>query len=252
MFNNQLLDSLTGSQFEDLRKRLRQLNYLQGDILGETDASIEQAIFPSSGLISVVTDLSDGERIEVAMVGPRGVIGGAAVFGSTFHLATALAQLPGRAWIMPLKDLKELASTSADFRRLLFARERYLLAQAQQTAACNAKHTINQRLCSWLLRAHDAACGGGELLITQEHLAHMLGVQRASVSLFASQLQEEGLIRYRRGRVQIRDMDRLRAHACECYMAVRRHYERLFAPDEDRADIPPSARETVKENSLRA
>ncbi len=103
-----------------------------------------------------------------------------------------------------------------------------------------------------LLRAHDAACGGGELLITQEHLAHMLGAQRASVSLFASQLQEEGLIQYRRGRVQIRDMDRLRAHACDCYMAVRRHYERLFARDEDRADILSNTRGTVKKTSLRS
>ncbi len=95
MFNNRLLDSLTGSHFECLRNRLMPVDYSHGDILSEADATIEQAIFPSSGLISIVTALSDGEHIEAAMVGPKGAIGGAAVFGSTFHLGTALAQLPG-------------------------------------------------------------------------------------------------------------------------------------------------------------
>jgi Mn-dependent DtxR family transcriptional regulator len=84
------------------------------------------------------------------------------------------------------------------------------------------------RLCSWLLRAHDTA-GGGELLLTQENLAQMLGVQRASVSMFASQLQEKGLIQYRRGRVHIADPHGLASHACECRSALRRHHKQLFA-----------------------
>ena len=93
-----------------------------------------------------------------------------------------------------------------------------------------------RRLCSWLLRAQDVI-GRGELLLTQEHLAHMLGVQRASVSMFASQLQEKGFIQYRRGRLHITDSAGLAEHACECHGALRQHRMRLLVDDEPREEV---------------
>src|SRR5947209_18619827 len=110
------------------------------------------AFFPRSGRICLVVELQEGDRIEVAMGGPSGALGCAAVFGAR-HIGTAFAQLPGRAWAMRVEDLMDIATASDEFRELIFAQEQYLLAQAQQTAACNAKHTIMHRLCSWLLRA---------------------------------------------------------------------------------------------------
>jgi CRP-like cAMP-binding protein len=228
MLENRLLSALNQAHPDLLRNRLRPIDFVHGDILAEAGSPISQAIFPRSGLISVVVDLQEGDRIEVAMVGPSGALGAAAVFGATHHLGTSFAQLPGRAWAMRPEDLIDVAAASAEFRQLMFAQEQYLLAQTQQMAACNAKHTIMHRLCSWLLRAHDAA-GGGELLLTQENLAQMLGVQRASVSMFASQLQDKGLVQYRRGRLHIADADGLAAHSCECRSALRRHQKRLFA-----------------------
>ena len=112
------------------------------------------------------------------------------------------------------------------------------------TAACNAKHSISQRLCSWLLRVHDEV-GDGELQITQEMLAKMLGVQRASVSMFASKLQEDGLVRYRRGRLQITDADGLEVNACECHKAVREQFGRLFGTTKSAAQRPPASVETT-------
>jgi CRP-like cAMP-binding protein len=188
---------------------------------------IERAIFPRSGLISIVVGLNDGAEVEAAMIGPAGVLGGAAIFGAKQHISTAVAQLPGRAWSVSVRDLTEIASVSAEFRSSIVAQERYLLAQVQQTAACNARHSILQRLCAWLLRAQDEA-GRDEFLMTQEMLARMLGMQRASVSMFASQLQEKGLVHYRRGRLQITDPNGLAAHACECRAAVQKQRERLF------------------------
>ena len=161
------------------------------------------------------------------MVGAGGAIGGGVAIGATHRLCTSFAQLPGRAWLMKSADAVEIANDSSDFRHLLYMQERYIQAQAQQTAACNAKHTIMRRLCSWLLRAQDAA-GNGELLLTQEHLAQMLGVQRASVSMFASQLQEQGLIQYRRGRLHITNSAGLAEHACECHAVLCQQRKRLL------------------------
>jgi CRP-like cAMP-binding protein len=228
MFDNRLLDSLSQSSPDLLRHGLKPIDFVHGDLLAEAGSPIQHAIFPRSGLISVVVDLQEGDRIEVAMVGPAGALGGAAIFGPAQHMGTAFAQLPGRAWAMRVEDLIDVATAYPEFRRMMFAQEQYLLAQAQQTAACNAKHTIMHRLCSWLLRAHDTG-GTGELLLTQENLAQMLGVQRASVSMFASQLQEKVVIQYRRGRMHIADADGLASHACECHSALRQQHKRVFA-----------------------
>jgi CRP-like cAMP-binding protein len=238
MFENQLLDALFRSQPDFLRNRLRAIDFAHGDVVGEAGQPIEHAIFPRSGLISIVVDLQEGDRIEVAMVGARGAVGGAAMFGGTQHLGTAFAQLPGRGWQMRVEYLIDAGVASPDFRQLMFAQEQYLQAQAQQTAACNAKHSIMHRLCSWLLRARDVA-GSTELLLTQENLAQMLGVQRASVSMFASQLQERGLIQYRRGRVHINDAAGLAEQACECHAALRQRRERLVA--EEPVEMPAVA-----------
>jgi CRP-like cAMP-binding protein len=237
MFENKLLDALFSSQPDFLRNRLRAIEFVHGDVLGEAGQPIEHVIFPRSGLISVVVDLQEGDRIEVAMVGARGAVGGAAMFGGTHHLGTAFAQLPGRAWQMRADDLMDAGAASPEFRKLMFAQEQYLQAQAQQTAACNAKHSIMHRLCSWLMRARDIA-GSTELLLTQDNLAQMLGVQRASVSMFASQLQERGLIHYRRGRVHINDPAGLASQACECHAVLRQRGERLMA--EEPAEMPAS------------
>jgi CRP-like cAMP-binding protein len=105
--------------------------------------------------------------------------------------------------------------------------EQVLFAQAQQSAACNASHAVEARLARWLLRSRDLS-GGATLDLTQEFLGQMLGVQRTSVSLVAHTLQKAGLITYRRGRIKITDLKGLRETACECYAAVKTHYDRLL------------------------
>lgn len=231
MYGNRLIDWLSQSYPDALRSRLTTLDFVYGDALAEAGAPITRVLFPRSGLISMVVELRAGDRIEAAMVGHAGAVGAAVVFGATHQLSTALAQLPGSAWVLKAEDLTDLARANRDFADLLFGHERFLLAQAQQTAACNAKHTIPQRLSSWLLRAQDMI-GADELLVTQEHLAQMLGVQRASVSMFASQLQDKGLIHYRRGRLRVADADGLAREACECHACLRRQHRQLFGAQE--------------------
>ncbi|WP_271565211.1 Crp/Fnr family transcriptional regulator [Bradyrhizobium sp. CCBAU 11386] len=103
-------------------------------------------------------------------------------------------------------------------------------AQAQQSAACFASHSVQARLCRWLLRARDLS-GSDQLQFTQEYLGQMLGVRRSSVTVVARTLQAAGLIRYARGKIRILDADGLQEGACECYAAVRARYEQLLGTD---------------------
>jgi len=111
----------------------------------------------------------------------------------------------------------------------LIRHEQVLFAQSQQSAACNASHSVENRMCRWLLRMRDLA-GSDDLTLTQEFLAQMLGVRRPSVSIVASVLQKAGLIRYSRGNIRILDVKGMLEGSCECYATVKAHYQRLLSP----------------------
>ena len=111
---------------------------------------------------------------------------------------------------------------------LLIRHEQVLFAQSQQSAACNASHSVEARMCRWLLYMRDLA-GSDDLMLTQEFLAQMLGVRRPSVSLVANTLQKAGLIKYSRGRMRLLNIKGLQKRACECYGTVKAHYQRLLS-----------------------
>jgi CRP-like cAMP-binding protein len=123
--------------------------------------------------------------------------------------------------------LREVAEASVTFRTTLIRHEQVLFAQAQQSAACNASHTVEARLARWLLRCRDLT-GGDTLELTQEFLGQMLGVRRTSVSLVANTLQKAGLITYSRGHIKVTNLKGLSDTSCECYATVKSHYDRLL------------------------
>jgi CRP-like cAMP-binding protein len=123
--------------------------------------------------------------------------------------------------------LRKFANDSSVFRTTLVRHEQVLFAQAQQSVACNVSHAVEARLARWLLRCRDLT-GNDTLPLTQEFLGQMLGVQRTSVSLVASMLQNAGLINYSRGHIKITDLQKIREVACECYATVKSHYDRLL------------------------
>ncbi len=225
--DNAILLALPAKDLAALTERLKPMTLDLGQMLGENGAPIEQVVFPTAGLISVVTELSSGERIEAALIGRSGVLGASVAFGAKIHINTSFVQMAGSALVMRASDFAELFRQRVWIRALLFKNEEYLLAQSQQSVACNARHQIAMRLATWLIRSRDAA-EQTSLQMTQEFLAQMLGVQRASVSLVAAELQEEGLIRYRRGHIEIVNEKKLIERACECCQAVRMQYRRLF------------------------
>ena len=240
---NSVLDTISRLD-RRVQSRLRPFTFKRGDLLAEIGQSIDEVFFPESGLISVVVPLNSGDVVETAIIGHRGLLGGGAAFGEPSFVHTGVGQLPGSGQAMRAEHLREITDAHASVRALIFAHQQFLLAQAQQSAACNAKHHIPGRLATWLLRARDAI-GKDEVDLTQEFVAEMLGVQRPSVSIVAAQLQDAGLISYSRGRVKIIDEQGLADAACECHVTLRRHYQRLFA----RQNGPVPAPEALSRSS---
>ena len=224
---NRLLASLPPADLELLRPHLKPIELVHETVLFATGDTLQRAYFPHSGVISLVINLADGQMIEAAMVGRDSLVGGAAGLDGKVALNTGIVQVAGAASVLDVEMLSKVAQKSAALRTTLMRHEQILLAQAQQSAACNASHTIEARLARWLLWTRDLA-GSDALGLTQEFVAQMLGVRRTSVSLVANTLQTAGLIRYRRGRIEITDLESLRAASCECYRRVKMHYDRLL------------------------
>jgi Crp-like helix-turn-helix protein len=139
----------------------------------------------------------------------------------------AVVQVAGHSLRCSLEVFKTLVKEHPQLLSLIGSHEQALFAQAQQSAACNATHQLENRLARWLLRASDLR-GGDELRLTQEYIAEMLGVRRTSVTLVAHTLQQAGMIRYTRGRIQLTDVPALQETACECYEAVKLNYDAMF------------------------
>ncbi|GLQ77273.1 Crp/Fnr family transcriptional regulator [Mesorhizobium huakuii] len=224
---NRLLSSLAPEAFEFLRPHLKPVELVQGTVLVEGGGEIAQVYFPHGGIISMVVRLETGATVEVAMVGSDGLFGAFAALDGKISLNTAIIQLSGNASVLETSRLRAAADQSAPFRALLMRHEQVIFAQALQSAACNASHTVQARLSRWLLRARDLS-GSDTLSFTQEFLAQMLGTQRNSVSIVANTLQQAGLIRYHRGHIEITNAEGLLESSCECYGTVKAYYDKLL------------------------
>jgi CRP-like cAMP-binding protein len=224
---NHVLASLPAAEFEALRPHLKPFDMVQGDLLFDAGESVAWVYFPHSGAISLVVGLMNGELIEAAMIGKDSLVGASSAMDGRVSLNRGIVQMAGMASILDVETLRKLGERSIDFRTTLIRHEQALFAQAQQSAACNVSHGVEARLARWLLRVRDLS-SGDTLELTQEFLGQMLGVRRTSVSLVANTLQSAGLIRYRRGRIEILDLEGLRETACECYGTVKSHSDRLL------------------------
>jgi CRP-like cAMP-binding protein len=209
-----------------MRASLRVLELKHNQVLADTIQRVPYVYFPHCGVLSCVVELEDGSAIESGMIGKDGVFGAAQALNNKLSLHKVIVQVPGWATIVDADHLKEVTQSSPDLLALLIKYEQFFLAQVQQTTACNALHTIEQKMCKWLIRMHDLV--GTELPLTQEFMAQMMGVRRTSVTGVAAQLQKEGLITYHRGKINIVNLALLQRRACECHSAVRYRYETLF------------------------
>jgi CRP-like cAMP-binding protein len=223
---NHFLASLSPSDGELIEPHLKPVELALGTVLYRAEEPIKRLYFPYSGIASHVVGLSKGEHVEVGLVGRNSVIGGGAALDAQIATNHAVIQVAGEGVVAEMNAVKRLVSQSETLR-ISFARHQEMaFAQTQQIAACNAFHTLEERLSRWLLRARDLI-NSETLPLTQEFLAQMLGVRRTTVTLEARKLQHAGLIKYRRGHIHIIDEEGLQDTSCECYEAINHHFRRL-------------------------
>jgi CRP-like cAMP-binding protein len=226
---NRLLMQLSASDFSWLHPHLKMLVMTGGTILHPTGAPIEYVYFPVSGMVSIVTLMRSGESIETAIVGREGVVGAAVAYGALKSAGQAVGQISGCIWQIHRDKFVEAYKSNAAFGTLIDNFQSTILLQAQQSAACHALHSVEARLCRWLLQSQDTT-ETDTIPLTHEFLSHMLGVQRNSVSLAAHALQNSGLINYHRGEIRILDRSGLKESACECYEVVREYIDNAVPP----------------------
>ena len=227
MLGNRILDAMSAADFEVLKPHLRPVRLDHQRILYDAGDDVAMVYFPLTCVISLVVPLSTGQNVETAMVGRDGVVGASSALDGKLSLNRAVVQLAGDAVECRVQAFETAAHQSRALIATIMRHEQTVFAQAQQSTACLAAHDTQARLCRWLLRARDLAASD-TLPFTQEFLAEMLGVNRTSVSPIAHALQQAGMIRYVRGRIEILNVEGLRESACECYDATRLNYERLL------------------------
>jgi CRP-like cAMP-binding protein len=227
---NAFLKSSSPGDFAAVRPHLKPVELAEGASLIEVGQTVSRAHFPLTAVVSLVVELRAGERIEVAMVGPDGILGAFGALGEPVALINAVVLLPGSALAIEAERIRALARQSADLRDILIRHGQALFVQAQQSVGCNASHSVEARLARWLLRVRDLS-GRNCFKLTQELMAEMIGARRNSVSFVAHALQEENIIRFNRGHIEIKDAAALNQAACECYSAVKSQYRRLRFPE---------------------
>jgi CRP-like cAMP-binding protein len=223
---NELFARLSPADFQHVERHLRTVEFEQGFVLARTHEPIQNVYFPHSGIISCVVEAKNGDAIETGMIGKDGVFGAGQAYDHKISLNMAVMQVPGSASVMDSDKLREIGDAMPAFRTLLMDYDQFFLGQVQQSAACNALHHVEARMCRWLLRMH--ALVGPDLPLTQDFLAQMMGVRRTSVSGVAASLQKAGLISYVRGRMHIVDIEAVRRRSCECEEDVRSHHRVIF------------------------
>lgn len=218
---NLLLSRLAPDDAARLAPYLEEHALTQGDVIVAAGDDFTYAWFPDTAVLSVVNRMSDGSGVEIGTIGNEGFVGIGALLDSPTSLHLTIAQIPGDAHRIAIPVLLAARDQSAALRRALNQYTCDFIGQIGQTAACNARHDIEQRCARWLLMSHDRVGDTDTFSLKHEYLAIMLGVRRTGVTVAAGALQARGLIRYRRGIIRIVDRAGLEERACECYKVVR-------------------------------
>ena len=224
---NLLLAALPAEEFRAISASLELVPLALGEMVFELGEVMRHAYFPTTAVVSLHYVARTGEMVESAGVGREGMVGTALFLGGDFMTDSAVVQNGGYCYRMAREPLAQAFASAGMLRPVLLRYAQALIAQIGQTAVCYRLHTVEQQLSRWLLSTADRV-PPGELMMTQELVAGLLGVRRESVSAAASKLQSGGYIRYRRGNISILDRAGLESRACECYAVVRAEIQRLL------------------------
>jgi CRP-like cAMP-binding protein len=227
---NRLLAGLPREETERLRPYLEEVKLPQYYSFYEKDALISHVYFVKRGVASPVSVMPDGMTVEIATVGPEGMVGVPVLLGAEQMASRAFMQVPGEGVGIEAGAFRDVLAQCPTLHRRLTRYTLALLTQMAQNAACNRTHTVAEHCARWLLMTHDRV-HEPTFPLTQEFLAQMLGVRRPTVSIAAGMLAKAGLISYVRGVIRIIDRPGLEEATCECYRIIRGEFDRLVGGD---------------------
>lgn len=230
---NYLLGAMSDDVKDRLAPHLELISLPLGQSLYESGDTLRHAIFPTNSIVSLIYVMANGDSAEISVIGNDGLLGLPLLLGGSSTPHRAIVQSGGSAYRLPGELLKAEFNRSSGFRQLLLLYTQSLITQMAQTGACNRHHSVEQRLCRWLLLSLDRI-PSNVLAVTQELMANMLGVRREGVSVAAGRLQKLGVIEYHRGRLIILDRAKLETLSCECYEVVQTECERLLGCSPDK------------------
>jgi CRP-like cAMP-binding protein len=218
---NLLLATLPAADLDRVLYSVDTIPLTLKEMLHKPGQPIREVYFPGGGFCSIVTVLKDGSMVEVATVGREGVVGSSAVSDSIPLISASMVQgASAVCYRMTVSAFRDEMDRHGPFFDVVNRFTQALLFMIMQATACNAVHTVEQRLARWLLMARDRM-EAEAFPLTQEFAAMMLGATRPTVTVVAGTLQRAGLITYHRGHLTILDRTRLEAASCECYRASR-------------------------------
>ncbi|HEX3100552.1 MAG TPA: Crp/Fnr family transcriptional regulator [Pyrinomonadaceae bacterium] len=241
--NNHLLSALPPKDFLFIERHLESLSMVSGTMLADYCDPIQHCYFPNNGMISLLSVLEDGSTCEVGYIGFEGVVGMSAIFGKNEMPYQALVQARSEGFRVPIEVVAELFRKSPIFHDISLQFTYVVLRQFAQTSACNRFHTAESRLCRWFSVMCERS-GNSHLTLTQEFLAYMLGVQRTSIGTIANNLQENGIIKYSRGRIEVLDLEGLKSQACECFDLIKSELREFLAGN--KSPYMSTTRQTVQ------
>jgi CRP-like cAMP-binding protein len=217
--DNKLLSALPRAQYSLLAPHLATISLASGAVLVEPGDKVDHVYFPHSGMLSLLAVMRDGKAVETATVGREGVVGAMAGLWPYKSFVRVVVQMPTHVSKIASHSFRTVVATSEQLRNLCIEYNEVLLSQARVIAACNALHSIEARLCRWLLQSADRA-NSDRVALTQEFLAEMLGVRRTSVTAVAKTLHDQGVLSYSHGVIHILDRHKLEQTSCECYQTL--------------------------------
>ena len=220
VFRNELLSALPSDELDQLCPDLHPVTFVLRQVLHEVGSPMDDVFFPDSGLVSLTADTKDTGLVEVGMTGREGFVGTAVPLNakaSSVH--QAIVQIPGAGHRMRAPVFRDALAAMPVLRDRCLRYVQFVMVQTAQSAACNARHDMPERLARWLLMSRDRI-DSDELPMTQEFLSYMLGVRRAGVSAVANALQATGAIRLSRGNLTVLDRAGLEEEACSCYRLI--------------------------------
>ncbi|HQU94035.1 MAG TPA: Crp/Fnr family transcriptional regulator [Pyrinomonadaceae bacterium] len=229
---NRLLSILLPDEREFIEPHLELVSFPVGHFVALAGDALKRCFFPNNGMISLLAETQNGGAVEVGFTGFEGMVGTPLVLGKNSMPYQALVQAPSDGYVVDTGRVLQLFAKRGIFHDAVLRYNYVEIRQLTQTAVCNHFHSIQSRMCRWLAVMCERS-GHKQIRLTQEFLAHFLGVQRTSIGAIASSLQREGIIDYSRGKIEVLDLERLHLNSCECFHLICQEFAELLAVKKD-------------------